>query len=424
MPDPTPMFPFGQPAAWEPNPAWSAASNLQHFMDRHGIATYAELHRRAAGDVAWFWDAVLQDLGIEFHRPYDQILDLQDGVQFPRWCVGGQMNIVHNCLDKWQATPVRDHVALRWEGEEGATRHIHLRRAGRRGVSLRQRLARPRPGAGRRGRPLHAHDPGAGDRLPGDPQDRRRDPAALQRLRPRRHRQPAGRRRGQGRGDGGRPLPPRAGRPHETGAGRRTGGRAQRAPRARRRAHWPGRHAHDAGPRSLVARAGAGAASHCGDGGHRRRGRAHDHLHQRHHGPAQGRRPHALRLPHQGRAGHAPAHGPEGGGRHVLVHRHGLDDGAMGSLRDAAQRRHDGLLRRRAGLPAPGPALGAGGAPPRDPPGHQPHAHPGAEEPRRRAGAAARPCRACGPSAPPAARGTRRAGCGPFTPCWAGQNPF
>jgi acetyl-CoA synthetase len=116
------MFPFGQSVVWEPNPAWCAASNLQHFMARHGIATYADLHRRAAADGAWFWDAVLQDLGIEFYRPYARILDLQVGVQLPRWCVGGQMNIVHNCLDKWQATPVRNRVALRWEGEDGAVR--------------------------------------------------------------------------------------------------------------------------------------------------------------------------------------------------------------------------------------------------------------------------------------------------------------
>jgi acetyl-CoA synthetase len=98
-----------------------AASNLQQLMDRHGIASYAELQARAVADVAWFWDAVLADLGIEFFRPYTRILDLADGIEFPRWCVDGEMNIVHNCLDKWQSTPVRNRAALRWEGEEGQT---------------------------------------------------------------------------------------------------------------------------------------------------------------------------------------------------------------------------------------------------------------------------------------------------------------
>ena len=47
------------------------------------------------------------------------VYDPTPGIEFPRWCVDGEMNIVHNLLDKWQTTPVRDQVALRWEGEEG-----------------------------------------------------------------------------------------------------------------------------------------------------------------------------------------------------------------------------------------------------------------------------------------------------------------
>jgi acetyl-CoA synthetase len=115
-------FPFGQAIAWEPNPDWIAESNLQQFMDRYGIASYDDLMARSVEDVEWFWDAVLKDLSIEFYRPYSQVVDLSEGIQLPRWCVDGQMNIIHNCLDKWQNTPVRNRAALRWEGEDGATR--------------------------------------------------------------------------------------------------------------------------------------------------------------------------------------------------------------------------------------------------------------------------------------------------------------
>jgi acetyl-CoA synthetase len=114
-------FPFGQPIVWLPDPAIQERSNLQRLMTRHGIADYASLEARAIADVAWFWDAVMEDMGIEFYRPYSQILDLSAGIEFPRWCVNGQMNIVHNCLDKWQSTPTRDQIALRFEGEEGIT---------------------------------------------------------------------------------------------------------------------------------------------------------------------------------------------------------------------------------------------------------------------------------------------------------------
>jgi acetyl-CoA synthetase len=114
-------FPFGQEIVWQPNAQWMAGSNLRAFMDRHAIVDYPALLARAAADPAWFWDAALRDLGIEFYTPYTQVLDPGDDPRTPRWCVGGDLNIVHNCLDKWQSTPVRARAALRWEGEEGAT---------------------------------------------------------------------------------------------------------------------------------------------------------------------------------------------------------------------------------------------------------------------------------------------------------------
>ena len=115
----TNTFPFGQEIAWQPNPEWIAQSNLQRFMDRHGIGSYDALLRRAVEDISWFWDAVMEDLDIRFAHPYSQIVDLEAGAPFAQWCVGGQMNIIHNCLDKWQATETAAEPALIWEGEEG-----------------------------------------------------------------------------------------------------------------------------------------------------------------------------------------------------------------------------------------------------------------------------------------------------------------
>jgi acetyl-CoA synthetase len=112
-------FPFNQVTAWETNPDWIRDSNLTRFMEQHGIVSYDELLRRAADDAAWFWDAAIADLDIEFYRPYDHILDLSRGIEFPSWCVGGEMNIVHNLLDKWQSEERRDFPALKWVLEEG-----------------------------------------------------------------------------------------------------------------------------------------------------------------------------------------------------------------------------------------------------------------------------------------------------------------
>jgi acetyl-CoA synthetase len=109
---------------WRPGPEYVEQSRLKQFMGRHGVTSLDELLRRSTSDLEWFWDAVLRDLGIEFYTPYSRVLDTSAGIQWARWCTGAQMNIVHNCLDKWIGTPVENRVALRWEGEEGQTRAL------------------------------------------------------------------------------------------------------------------------------------------------------------------------------------------------------------------------------------------------------------------------------------------------------------
>ena len=141
------MFEFGGEIAWRPSPDYINHSRLKAFIDRHGLRDYNDLLARSITDPEWFWRAVLDDLGIEFYEPYAKVLDTSPGIAWTRWCVGGRMNIVHNCLDKWMGTPVADRIALRWEGEEGTTRtmtYAELRRdvsrfaAGLQGINVRK----------------------------------------------------------------------------------------------------------------------------------------------------------------------------------------------------------------------------------------------------------------------------------------------
>jgi acetyl-CoA synthetase len=117
-----PEFDFGGEIAWRPTPEYRDRSRLGAFIARHRLAGLDDLLRRSVDDPEWFWRAVLDDLGIEFYEPYRAVLDLSRGIAWPRWCVGGRLNIVHNCLDKWIGTPVARKAAVRWEGEDGATR--------------------------------------------------------------------------------------------------------------------------------------------------------------------------------------------------------------------------------------------------------------------------------------------------------------
>ena len=89
---------------WFPSEDRIARSNLKRFMDRQGIKSFPEVLKRSSEDIEWFWDAVNKDLGIEWYREYEKVLDASNGIQRPKWFVGGKINIAHNCLDKHVST--------------------------------------------------------------------------------------------------------------------------------------------------------------------------------------------------------------------------------------------------------------------------------------------------------------------------------
>jgi acetyl-CoA synthetase len=133
-------FEFGGQIVWSPTREGVEKANLTAFMRLHGLRSLDELLERSTHDVAWFTDALLKYLDIQFHEPYSQVVDLSGGIQFPRWCVGGKMNIVHNLLNKYtgeedpaafsngkkvkHSESQANQTALIWEGEEGNLRSL------------------------------------------------------------------------------------------------------------------------------------------------------------------------------------------------------------------------------------------------------------------------------------------------------------
>jgi acetyl-CoA synthetase len=117
-------FQFGGEFVWRPTPELIAQSNLQQFMEKHGLSSYDELMRRSTTDIAWFWDTVLRDLDVQFYKPYSQIVDLSDGKPWAHWCIDGEMNIVHNMLDKYAGTPTDERIAIKSEIEDGTARAL------------------------------------------------------------------------------------------------------------------------------------------------------------------------------------------------------------------------------------------------------------------------------------------------------------
>ncbi|WP_407278851.1 AMP-binding protein [Aromatoleum evansii] len=98
-------------------------TQLAQFIARHGDRDLDALRERAARDPRRFWDQVLDAIDLRWVRPYRQTLDLSGGVMWPKWFVGGRLDLVDNLVGKHaRATPTK--IAIRWEGDRGELRTI------------------------------------------------------------------------------------------------------------------------------------------------------------------------------------------------------------------------------------------------------------------------------------------------------------
>jgi acetyl-CoA synthetase len=110
---------------WKPSDDVVERANITRFMKKHGIESYDELIERSTKDLEWFWDAIMEDLNIEWFKPYRRVLDDSRGIQWAKWFIGGKTNIVYNCVDRHARSDARrDNIAVIWENEEGDVRRL------------------------------------------------------------------------------------------------------------------------------------------------------------------------------------------------------------------------------------------------------------------------------------------------------------
>jgi acetyl-CoA synthetase len=110
--------------AWTPTPEYVENANVTRFMRKHGIASIDEFRRRSIEESEWFWDAVVEDLGIEFRTPYERVLDSSGGAPWSKWFIGGHVNLTHNCVDRHALGGRGDRPALISEREDGEVRTL------------------------------------------------------------------------------------------------------------------------------------------------------------------------------------------------------------------------------------------------------------------------------------------------------------
>ena len=107
---------------WQPTSELLEKTTMTAFLRAEGLADFDALLVRADREPRWLWDAVLKFFDVRFNTPYTQVLDTSRGIEWPRWCVGGELNLVTNCLERHRDTDAWSRPAIIWEGERGEER--------------------------------------------------------------------------------------------------------------------------------------------------------------------------------------------------------------------------------------------------------------------------------------------------------------
>jgi acetyl-CoA synthetase len=86
---------------WQPSPEFIDRANLTRLQRKLGAPDYHELHRISIEEPDRFWPALIDDLGIEFSRRWDTVVDSSRGPEWSTWFVGGRVNVARVCVHRW-----------------------------------------------------------------------------------------------------------------------------------------------------------------------------------------------------------------------------------------------------------------------------------------------------------------------------------
>jgi acetyl-CoA synthetase len=94
---------------FEPDREWIENSNVYKFMTEKGFSTLEQFIRYTY-ERPEFWEDLVKLIGLKFSKPYEKVLDLSKGKQWPKWFVGGKLNIGDNIPDS-------SEVFIKWMDE-------------------------------------------------------------------------------------------------------------------------------------------------------------------------------------------------------------------------------------------------------------------------------------------------------------------
>ena len=134
---------------WQPSPELVERANVTRLSRALGAATTPSCTRSRSRSRTVSGRRVVDDLGLEFSRPWDAVVDDSRGPEWTTWFVGGRMNIARNCLHRWAAEQP-DEEALVWLGEDGRRESLTCAEASRQVKQLAEALVELGVGEGDR----------------------------------------------------------------------------------------------------------------------------------------------------------------------------------------------------------------------------------------------------------------------------------
>ncbi|MEK5501832.1 AMP-binding protein [Bacillus sp. FSL M8-0168] len=127
-------------AVWQPDPEYIKSTRLFQWMKSLGFSDYADFLKASTDDIAWFWEEAEKALGISWFHRYDQALNTDGGIKWPKWFSGGRLNAVYNAVEKWAGQKeTAEKTAIIWEREDGRTGRLSF-------SSLHEKIARAAQG--------------------------------------------------------------------------------------------------------------------------------------------------------------------------------------------------------------------------------------------------------------------------------------
>jgi len=105
---------------WYPSREMVEESNVQQLLNRLKMRDYRDFIKRSVEDIGWFWGFVEKELNVEWFKPYSKVYDTSRGVEWTEWYIGGEINVVHNILDRHASSSNRNNLAFTWVGEDGS----------------------------------------------------------------------------------------------------------------------------------------------------------------------------------------------------------------------------------------------------------------------------------------------------------------